>query len=79
MEDRAKNPMEVPYHRMVSMFASPKYKKLVRDFHLAPEDDPVYHCLLYIYEGCNHVDGYLCDYDTCKMRIEWLAKHPEEE
>jgi hypothetical protein len=31
--------------------------------------DPVKHCKLYSDEGCAHVDGFLCDYETCDMRI----------
>ncbi len=34
-------------------------------------DDPVKHCELYKKEGCSHVDGYLCDFKTCKMRIDY--------
>ena len=33
--------------------------------------DPVTHCKLYREEGCAHVDGYLCDYETCEMRLEY--------
>ena len=34
--------------------------------------DPIIHCELYKYDGCAHVDGYLCDFETCKMRLEWV-------
>jgi hypothetical protein len=33
--------------------------------------DPVKHCKLYKSEGCAHVDGFLCVYDTCDMRINY--------
>lgn len=33
--------------------------------------DPVKHCNLYKQEGCSHVDGFLCDFDTCSMRIDY--------
>ena len=36
-----------------------------------PEKDPVHHCKLYREEGCSHVDGYLCKYSTCEIRIEY--------
>ena len=33
--------------------------------------DPVKRCGVYRNEGCNAVDGPLCDYDKCKDRIEY--------
>jgi len=35
-------------------------------------EDPVKHCDLYKNEGCAHVDGFLCDYETCEMRLEYM-------
>lgn len=38
--------------------------------------DPVKHCDLYKDKGCGHVDGYLCDMNTCKERLEyWMEKN----
>ena len=37
--------------------------------------DPVKHCTLYKEEGCSHVDGILCDFDTCSMRINYENKY----
>lgn len=37
--------------------------------------DPVKHCTLYKDEGCSHVDGILCDFDTCSMRINYENKY----
>jgi hypothetical protein len=34
--------------------------------------DPVKHCELYKDDGCSHVDGFLCDYETCEMRLEYM-------
>jgi hypothetical protein len=34
--------------------------------------DPIRHCELYKYDGCAHVDGFLCDGETCKMRLEYV-------
>jgi hypothetical protein len=31
--------------------------------------DPVKHCILYKKLGCSHVDGMLCNFDTCKERL----------
>ena len=40
--------------------------------------DPVKHCDLYKDDGCAHVDGYLCDFETCSMRLDYaLRVHPE--
>lgn len=30
--------------------------------------DPVKHCEVYKKEGCAHVDGFLCDMETCSIR-----------
>ena len=35
--------------------------------------DPVKHCDLYKDEGCSHVDGFLCDFETCSMRLEYIG------
>lgn len=31
--------------------------------------DPLYHCIVVKESGCAHVDGMLCDYNTCDMRL----------
>lgn len=31
-------------------------------------NDPVKHCEVYKSIGCSHVDGFLCDMDTCDIR-----------
>jgi len=33
--------------------------------------DPVYHCEVYKEIGCVHIDGYLCDLETCTMRLHY--------
>lgn len=38
-------------------------------------NDPVKHCNLYKEEGCSHVDGMLCDFSTCSMRVEYDNKY----
>jgi len=35
--------------------------------------DPVKHCDLYKDEGCAHVDGFLCYFETCSMRLEYIG------
>lgn len=37
--------------------------------------DPVKHCNLYKEEGCVHVDGTLCDFNTCTMRTDHDNKY----
>lgn len=37
--------------------------------------DPVKHCKLYKEDGCSHVDGMLCDFDTCTMRIDYENRY----
>ena len=37
-------------------------------------NDPVEHCDVYKEDGCAHVDGYLCDFETCDIRLEWAEK-----
>ena len=42
-------------------------------------NDPVYFCELYRRDGCSHVDGFLCDFDTCKERKEFEIRKLEQE
>jgi len=35
--------------------------------------DPVRHCSVYRAEGCSHVDGFLCDMETCDILKNFLA------
>lgn len=34
--------------------------------------DPLKHCEIYKEQGCSHVDGFLCNVDTCEERIEFV-------
>ena len=45
-----------------------KYILMFKDYRL---NDPVYHCEIYIAEGCAHVDGFLCDMKTCSSRKDF--------
>lgn len=40
---------------------------------LMERNDPVKHCELYKDGGCSHVDGILCDFETCSMRLEYVG------
>ena len=34
--------------------------------------DPVTHCPVYKAESCPHVDGYLCEVETCDIITNWV-------
>jgi len=36
--------------------------------------DPVKHCEVYREISCTHVDGYLCDMETCDIREKFLLE-----
>ncbi len=33
--------------------------------------DPVYNCVVYVNQGCAHVDGMVCDFDKCDIRLRF--------
>ena len=35
------------------------------------QKDPVRHCDVYKEQGCSHVDGFLCDMETCDILQKW--------
>ncbi len=41
---------------------------LFKKFKEVNKRDPVKHCCVYREIGCAHIDGYLCDFETCDMR-----------
>jgi len=41
---------------------------IIRWFKSIHANDPVHACHFYKKNGCSHVDGMLCDMDTCTMR-----------
>ena len=40
-------------------------------FAILTKNDPVFHCDVYKEKGCSHVDGFLCDFETCSMRLDY--------
>ena len=36
--------------------------------------DPVYNCEVYKKIGCSHVDGFLCDFEKCEIRLGALQE-----
>lgn len=39
---------------------------------VGPEQDPVRHCPVYRNIGCCHVDGYLCELNTCSIKRKYV-------
>jgi hypothetical protein len=46
------------------------FKELLKQF-LIGYTDPVKECKLYKDQSCSHVDGFLCQYNTCQMRKDY--------
>lgn len=45
-------------------------KKIIDIFYFR-KNDPVHKCKVYLNKGCSHVDGILCDFLTCNIRLEY--------
>lgn len=43
-------------------------KKIWVSFKSIHKNDPVKKCTVYKKLGCSHVDGYLCNFETCSIR-----------
>ena len=39
--------------------------------------DPIRQCALYKQEGCVHIDGFLCNVETCTMLQEFIQGEGE--
>lgn len=39
------------------------------------KNDPCKSCNLYKEQPCSHVDGFLCDFESCNMRINYDNKY----
>jgi hypothetical protein len=50
-------------------------KNLIKKLKGIRENDPIYNCQVYNTVGCSHVDGLLCDMETCNI----LKEHREED
>lgn len=48
-------------------------------FNILTKNDPVYHCKMYKDKGCSHVDGILCDFKTCTIKLEYELFELEQE
>ena len=49
-------------------------KRLIENLEKAIMSDPVRYCEVYRDIGCAHVDGYLCDMETCDIRQKYLLE-----
>lgn len=47
-------------------------QRLIENLEKAIMSDPVRYCEVYRDIGCTHVDGYLCDMNTCDIRQKFL-------
>lgn len=50
-------------------------KYFLKNFTTIYASDAVKHCALYKRNGCAHVDGILCNYEDCSMRLDFIKKH----
>lgn len=49
-----------------------RLKQALVNLRLMMRNDPVDKCALYVYDGCSHVDGILCDFPDCSMNKNHL-------
>ena len=49
-------------------------QRLIENLEKAIMSDPVRYCEVYRDIGCTHVDGYLCDMETCDIRRKFLLE-----
>ena len=49
-------------------------QRLIENLEKALLSDPVRYCQVYKEIGCAHVDGYLCDMETCDIRRKYLLE-----
>lgn len=59
-------------------FLIQKLKKLIKWYKHMRDTDPVNNCQVYLKDGCSHVDGFLCEFETCSTRLEYLSKGKNE-
>lgn len=41
--------------------------------------DPVYHCSVFKNHGCSHVDGFLCNMETCDILKDYKFRELEHQ
>ena len=49
------------------------FKEFLKEI-LKGYNDPVKECKLYKDQSCSHVDGFLCQYNTCQMRKDYESR-----
>lgn len=49
-------------------------KRIKRFFFRFKNNDPLFNCEYHKQHGCVHVDGPLCDFPNCDIRLEYMGK-----
>ena len=49
-------------------------QRIIENLENSLRNDPVKRCEVYRGIGCTHVDGYLCDMETCDIRQKFLLE-----
>ena len=49
-------------------------KRIKRFFFRHKNNDPLFNCEYHKQHGCVHVDGPLCDFPNCDIRLEHVGK-----
>ena len=52
--------------------------RIIDIFSKYKENDPVKNCNVYKTAGCAHVDGLLCNMETCNIKISVTTKQTEQ-
>lgn len=55
------------------------WNKIINWFKNLRSNDPVYSCTVYKRLGCSHVDGMLCDMETCTILEEYKLRELEQQ
>lgn len=54
-------------------------QKILNWFKNLRSNDPVYSCTVYKRHGCSHVDGMLCDINTCNILKNYKLRELEQQ
>lgn len=54
-------------------------QKILNWFKNLRSNDPVYSCTVYKRQGCSHIDGMLCDMETCTILEEYKLRELEQQ
>ncbi len=54
------------------------FQRVINHVRNLKSNDPIYKCEVYTQFGCAHVDGILCDMDTCKILEDHRLREIEQ-